>query len=179
MADDEVDMWAIDEVHFQQHGSLCIMWVPPEVKDPLLLHHPTRKSVGYFGAVRLRDGKFVFRRECDKFNGETFFAFLKHHYRVSKSRNRRVVNIVDNATYHHARLHKEWREEHSTRFALDFLPPYSPQLNPIERVWKLTRRMSTHNRYFSSLEEVARAVESQFAAWKTRNDTLRRLCANI
>ncbi len=179
MADDEVDLWAIDEVHFQQHGSRCIMWVPPEVKDPILRHHPTRKSVGYFGAVRLRDGKFVFRREPDKFNGETFFAFLKHLHRVSKSRNRRVVSIVDNATYHHARLHKEWREDHSARFALDFLPPYSPQLNPIERVWKLTRRMSTHNRYFSSLEEVACAVESQFVAWKTRNATLRRLCANI
>jgi hypothetical protein len=32
------------------------MWVPPEIKDPILLHAPARKSVGYFGAVRLRDG---------------------------------------------------------------------------------------------------------------------------
>ena len=46
----------MDEVHFQQYGSRCRMWVPPEVKDPVLQHHPTRKSVGYFGAVRLRDG---------------------------------------------------------------------------------------------------------------------------
>jgi hypothetical protein len=42
----------MDEVHFQQHGSRCRMWVPPETKDPVLLHHPTRQSVGYFGAVR-------------------------------------------------------------------------------------------------------------------------------
>jgi hypothetical protein len=62
------DIWAIDEVHFQQHGSRCIMWVPPEMKDPVLLHHPTRKSVGYFGAVRLRDGKFCFSREEGKFD---------------------------------------------------------------------------------------------------------------
>ncbi len=108
------------------------MWVPPEVKDPILLHHPTRKSVGYFGAVRLRDGKFVFRREQGKFNAETF---------------------------------------------LDFLPSYSPDLNPIERVWKLTRRLCTHNRYFSTLDEVITAVESQFALWKIGNETLRRLCA--
>jgi len=53
----------MDEVHFQQHGSRCRMWIPPEVKDPVLLHHPTRKSMGYFGAVRLRDGKFVFAQE--------------------------------------------------------------------------------------------------------------------
>jgi len=57
-----VNLWATDEVHFQQHGSRCRMWVPPETKDPVLLHHPTRRSVGYFGAVRLRDGKFRFSR---------------------------------------------------------------------------------------------------------------------
>jgi len=56
MEDGTVDLWATDEVHFQQHGSRCQMWIPPETKDPVLLHAPTRRSVGYFGAVRLRDG---------------------------------------------------------------------------------------------------------------------------
>src|SRR6266446_8879965 len=51
MQDETVDLWATDEVHFQQHGSRCQMWIPPETKDPVLLHAPTRKSVGYFGAV--------------------------------------------------------------------------------------------------------------------------------
>jgi hypothetical protein len=51
MQDDSVDLWATDEVHFQQHGSRCRMWIPPEIKDPVLLHAPTRKSVGHFGAV--------------------------------------------------------------------------------------------------------------------------------
>ena len=75
MLDKTVDLWALDEVHFQQQGSRCRMWVPPETKDPIVYHHPTRKSVGYFGAVRLRDGKFFYRRENGKFNGETFWAF--------------------------------------------------------------------------------------------------------
>jgi hypothetical protein len=35
------------------------MWIPPESADPVLLHHPTRRSSGYFGAVRLRDGKLA------------------------------------------------------------------------------------------------------------------------
>ena len=60
------------------------MWVPPEVKDPVLLHAPTRKSVGYFGAVRLGDGRFVFRREEAQFNGETFFRFLRDRWRTSR-----------------------------------------------------------------------------------------------
>ncbi|MBI2886488.1 MAG: hypothetical protein HYY02_04695 [Chloroflexi bacterium] len=67
MRDDTIDLWAMDEVHFQQHGSRCRLWVPPEAKDPILLQHPTRRSVGYFGAVRLRNGAFVVRRELDRF----------------------------------------------------------------------------------------------------------------
>ena len=83
MEDGTVDLWAMDEVHFQQHGSRCQMWIPPETKDPVLLHAPTRRSVGYFGAVRLRDGKFFFCREAGKFNGTTFFAFMKALRRTS------------------------------------------------------------------------------------------------
>jgi DDE superfamily endonuclease len=179
MADPDVDLWATDEVHFQQHGSRCRMWIPPETKDPILLHHPTRRSVGYFGAVRLRDGKFFFRRETDKFNGTTFFAFLKALFRTSTMGPRRVVVITDNARYHHARLHRDWREEQADRFALDYLPPYSPDLNPIERAWKLTRRQCLHNRYFPVLNQVVVSVEAQFAQWLRGNITLRRLCAII
>jgi hypothetical protein len=50
MRDPAVDLWALDEVHLQQHGSRCRMWVPPETKDPVVYNHPTRRSVGYFGA---------------------------------------------------------------------------------------------------------------------------------
>ncbi len=83
MADKTVDLWATDEVHFQQHGSRCQMWIPPETKDPVLLHAPTRHSVGYFAAVRLRDGRFQYCREADKFNGATFFTFMKALRRTS------------------------------------------------------------------------------------------------
>jgi hypothetical protein len=98
----------MDEVHFQQYGSRCRMWVPPETKDPVLLHHPGRKSVGYFGAVRLRDGKFAHRRKEDKFNAETFFVFLNYLQRITAPSPR-----IDNTKYHHAKLHKEWRKDFS------------------------------------------------------------------
>ena len=92
MENEEIDLWATDEVHFQQYGSRCRMWVPPEIKAPILLHHPGRKSVGYFGAVRLRDGKFLFEREQDRFNAETFLTFLKRlRVRAMKSRRRIIV----------------------------------------------------------------------------------------
>lgn len=153
------------------------MWVPPEDKNPVLLHHPTRKSVGYFGAVRLRDGKLVFKREDKKFNAVTHHAFLKHLRQTSSRSGRRVVVIIDNARYHHAKLHADWRSQQAPQFILDFLPPYSPDLNPIERLWKLTRRLCLHNRYFPTLEDVVQSVESKFSEWTSGNEVVRKLCA--
>jgi transposase len=170
MAEATVDLWALDEVHFQQHGSRCRMWVPPETKDPVLQHHPTRHSVGYFVAVRLRDGSFRFRREREKFNGLTFFEFMKELYQTSLTRGCCVVVITDHAKYHHARLHRQWREEHAPEFELDYLPPYSPELNPIERVWKLIRRLCLHNRCFPLLQEVMTTVEAEFVGWANPNE---------
>jgi len=167
----------LDEAHFQQHGTSCRMWIPPEIKDPVLLHAPTRKSVGYFGAVRLRDGKFVWSREVEAFDGETFAIFLKKLRKRAIRSQRKTVVILDNARFHHAKLHKEWRELCQEYFALVFLPPYSPELNTIERTWKLTRRLCTHNRYFATLKEVITAVETQFQQWSSPNESLRQLCS--
>jgi transposase len=177
MANRAVDLWALDQVHFQQQGSRCRMWVPPETRDPIVYHHPTRKSVGYFAAVRLRDGKFLFRRETGRFHGETFWEFLKMFPEASVEPHRHIVAISDNAQYHRSRLHLDGRQQPAPHFGLDFLPPYSPELNPIERVWKLTRRLCLHNRYFAFLDSVADAVEGRFAEWINPNETLRRLCA--
>jgi len=153
------------------------MWVPPEEVDPVLLHHPTRKSVGYFGAVRLRDGKLVFQREGEKFNAVTFYTFLKRLRQASLRSGRTVAVIADNARYHHAKLHADWRSQQAPQFVLDFLPPYSPDLNPIERLWKLTRRLCLHNRYFPTLDDVVGSVESKFSEWTSGNKVVRKLCA--
>src|SRR5271157_3095178 len=177
MADDTVELWALDEVHFQQQGSRCRMWVPPETKDPIVYHHPTRKSVGYFAAVRLRDGKFLFRRETGRFNGATFWEFLRVFREVSAVPGRRILAISDNAQYHRSKLHLEWRGQQAPQFGLDFLPPYSPDLNPIERVWKLTRRLCLHDQYFASLDSVIVAVEKEFTGWALGSATVRKLCA--
>jgi hypothetical protein len=55
----EVDLWYEDECHFQQHGSRCAMWVPPEGTDPVVLHAPKRKSIGIFLAVSNTSGRLV------------------------------------------------------------------------------------------------------------------------
>jgi len=60
-----------------------------------------------------------------------------------------------------------------------FLPPYSPELNPVERVWRITRRQVTHDRYFQSVEELKIALISRFTKWEQPNSALKALCANI
>jgi hypothetical protein len=69
-----------------------------------------------------------------------------------------------------------WRAARQGRFVLDYLPPYSPELNPIERVWKRTRRNCLHNVYFPKLAMVMETVERQFAKWSQPNDELACLC---
>lgn len=173
----KVDLWTMDEVHFQQHGSRSRMWIPPEQRDPIVFHHPTRESMGYYGAVRLRDGKFIWRQERENFCGDSFLVFLKDVYRASVRSGRKVVLVADNARYHHAKSLKPWLRKVSKYLSIEFLPPYSPELNPTERIWKLARRKATHNCYFSSLDDLALSVESTFNLWKKGNDTLRKLCA--
>ncbi|WP_429451253.1 hypothetical protein [Paraburkholderia sp. WC7.3g] len=60
-----------------------------------------------------------------------------------------------------------------------FLPPYSPQLTPIERVWKLTRRLTLNNCYFATLAEVLEAVHACFRHWIRPNAVRPRLCCII
>lgn len=170
-----MDLWSEDECHFQQRGSRYVMWIPPEVKDPIIWHAPTRKQVGMFGAVQLCSGQ-LFTQSATKFNGDTFQGFLGALVKY-RTRNKKMILILDNSRYHHAQSLKDWLREHRKILRLDFLPPYSPKLNPIERVWKLTRRLCTHNRYFAFLEELVMALEHRFALWSKPNDMLRRLCA--
>jgi transposase len=85
------------------------------------------------------------------FDGGAFGEYLRALELTSRGTGRRVIGIIANAKYHHAKLHADWREAHHGRFDLDFLPPDSPELNPIERVWKRTRRNRLHNVCFPKL----------------------------
>jgi len=167
-------MWSLDECHFQQHGSRCVMWVPPEDKDPITLYAPTRKSTALFGTVNILTGKLVYMI-TPKFNGETFLVFLKNLI-MHRRKKRKMVIILDNAKYHHANIIHPFLEKYCDNLRLEFLPPYSPELNPIERVWKLTRRLCMHNQYFPCLEDLVKAVTKQMTLWSKPNVVLSKLC---
>ena len=47
------------------------------------------------------------------------------------------------------------------------LPSYSPQLNPIERFWKMLRRRATHNRLFDSLADLKGSIRNSLCYFQT------------
>ena len=143
------------------------MWVPPEDRDPIQLCAPTRKSIALFGAVNIRRGRLVTQFE-EKFNAMTFQSFLENLLRRSGSRGRLMVILLDNARYHHATVIKPSLQQYRKRLRLEFLPAYSPELNPIERIWKLTRRLCTHNEYFPNLTALQEAVSQRLSMWENK-----------
>jgi len=62
---------------------------------------------------------------------EDFIAFLR---RIREANEKRIVVILDNFRTHHAKKVRE--EAEKLNISLVYLPPYSPDLNPIENVWK-------------------------------------------
>ncbi len=71
-----------------------------------------------------------------------------------------IYIIVDNARYYRSCLLKEHVE--GTKIKLIFLPPYSPNLNLIERYWKFFKKKVLNNRYYETFSEFKRACESFF-----------------
>jgi transposase len=150
--------------------------VPSAIKGPVLLHTPPRQSVACCGAVRLRTGTgTVIRSWCATFNAATFETFLKTLLR-HRSRDTRMVLVLGNARDHHAGLGNPWLRKYRAVLTLLFLPADSPQLAPVERFWKLARRLATHNRFFATLDDVLTAVALCFDRWRTPDSVLRRLC---
>lgn len=71
-----------------------------------------------------------------------------------------IYVIVDNARYYRSRLLKKHLK--GTKLKLIFLPPYSPNLNLIERYWKFFKKKVLNNRYYETFEEFKLACESFF-----------------
>jgi transposase len=84
-----------------------------------------------------------------------------------------IYIIVDNARYYHSFLLKEYVK--GTKIKLIYLPPYSPNLNMIERYWKFFKKKVLNNRYYETFEEFRRACERFFRKRKKYLPELRAL----
>lgn len=118
------------------------------------------------------------------FNYETTIASIRDFMESKPAPNgKHYVLVMDNAPWHKKMLRlidTEKRPEYtdiSDKITFLRLPPYSPDLNPIEQVWRITRKENTHNRFFETISKLTEAVDSAFANWAVPNTQLKSLCS--
>jgi len=105
-------------------------------------------------------------------------AFAAHLRRLGRrypqDQYPRVVILIDNAPWHAGAPIQEALAD-NPHLELKRLPSYSPQLNVIERFWKLLRRRATHNRLFDTLGDLRRSVRNSLCYFQTMRGVVRRL----
>jgi transposase len=122
-----------------------------------------RKTAHVYGAVSL-DADFFYRFE-PVFNAKTFHVFLQDLVRAFAPR--KVFLIIDNGPAHWLDEDgRRWLHANRRRIELFRLPPYSPEFNPMEGIWKTTRRRTTHNRFFRTVEERDAALVRTFVGFQ-------------
>jgi transposase len=117
-----------------------------------------RARLNILGAYCPEDHEYLdIRLTRDNINGEQFVNLLRL-LRERHPETKRFILYLDNAKYFDAPVVHEWRARHPG-FELKFLPPYSPNLNLIERLWKLLRK-EAFCRGYDSFEEMQRGVSA-------------------
>jgi transposase len=117
-----------------------------------------RARLNILGAYCPEDHEYLdIRLTRDNINGEQFVNLLRL-LRERHPETKRFILYLDNAKYFDAPVVQEWRARHPG-FELKFLPPYSPNLNLIERLWKLLRK-EAFCRGYDSFEEMQRGVSA-------------------
>ena len=106
---------------------------------------------------------------------EAFAAHLRHAAWVYPAgKHKRVVLVIDNAPWHRGKpIEDALRDNPHLEFKR--LPSYSPQLNPIERFWKLLRRRATHNRLFDTLADLKTSVRNSLCYFQTMRNRIKTL----
>ena len=114
----------------------------------------SRTRVNVIGSIELNSMKVV-SEFVPTVNSEAiinFFSKLKSNYPHAE----KVHVILDRAGYHRSQETQDAAER--LGIELHFLPPYSPNLNPIERLWKVMNEMVRDNIFFDSAKKFRAAI---------------------
>lgn len=152
-----------DETTCQLQPNIMATWAirgnpPTEEKNP------KRGSLRVLGTIELGTGKFLYsifeskkldNGKYQKLDNVVFAGFLgkiARHYK-----GRKVFMVLDSATYHRGPRVKAFLEKHPN-MELIKQPKKSPNLNPIEKVWKELKKDRTHNVYFKGMNALKGAL---------------------
>jgi transposase len=132
-----------------------------------------RKRLNVLGAYCPDDHEYVdYRLTRDNINGEQFVNFLRL-LRSTHPQTERFILYVDGARYFKSAVVREWLSRHP-EFHLSPVPPYSPNVNLIERLWKFMRQKALC-RWHKTFEDMQQAVSAVLDHLQDHRDELRTL----
>lgn len=147
----------MDSAHPTMATKVVRGWIKKGIDKPIG-QTASRTRVNVMGAIELTSMSVVSCRP-DYVNGETTVAFfdqLKAAYPLAPS----IHIILDQSGYHRSQLVRD--EALKRNIVLHYLPPYSPNLNPIERLWKVMNENVRNNVFFTSAKHFRDSISDFF-----------------
>jgi transposase len=148
----------MDAVHPTQATKISHGWIRTGQDKPIETTG-SRTRINLLGAVALNDIAGAIVNEYEFVNSETivqFFRQLREKYPLKH----KLYLILDGAGYHTANVVKNTAI--SLNIELHYLPPYSPNLNPIERLWKVMNERARNSVYFKTKRDFRAALNMFF-----------------
>lgn len=136
-------IYFIDGVHPLHNPILQYGWIK-KGKEKFIKSNTGRNRLNINGAYDVNEKK-VIAREDESINAQSTVNLLRQL--LKGQLEGKLYIILDNARYYHSAIVKLFLEKHQ-RLKFIFLPPYSPNLNLIERIWKFTKKNVCYNKYY-------------------------------
>jgi transposase len=148
-----------DSTHAQYGTIIGKGWIKKGIEFPIFTHRNSHhKKINYNGAICLSDLNFVVNKHGTV--GSDGMCSLLRDIRKRNSLEDKIVLILDNASYNKSNKVKILAEK--LKISLEYLPPYSPNLNPIERLWKYFKQKVLKNIYYETFEKFELETEYFF-----------------
>ncbi|MGL1052910.1 IS630 family transposase, partial [Vibrio vulnificus] len=129
-------------------------------QDKLIETTGSRTRVNLIGALSLKDISATITDTYETIDSESIVRFFwklkKEHYPLEQT----VHIVLDGAAYHRSEMVRNAAKV--LNIELHYLPPYSPNLNPIERLWKVMNEHVRNNVYFPSKAAFTSAIKKFF-----------------
>ena len=148
----------MDSCHPIQTTKFGYGWIK-KGKEKQIKATGSRTRVNITGAVNI-ESREVVTSNYEKINSESTIDFFKK-VRLKYAETKTIHIILDQAAYHKSKQVKEYIEK--VNIKLHYLPPYSPNLNPIERLWKIMNEYARNNKYFENAKSFRKAIDVFFS----------------
>lgn len=141
----------------------------PKGKTPVVRTTGARFSLNIIGAISPQ-GEFRFMLYEKSMNAQRFIEFLK---RLLHDESRPIFLVVDGHPVHRSRAVKKFVESTQGRLELHFLPPYSPEVNPIEQVWNHAKNHRIGKQVIAGPDQLKKLVLSTLRSLQRSADIVR------